>query len=102
MHLGASTGSWPSPQTHSLSPNLTWLPPYSGSSTLSPSLTPTGSRSPSLLRRPGPTATTRPSLTCANRARRAAISDHQHVATRSGAAFASRELLQHLGNSGLW
>ena len=43
--------------------NLTGMPPYSGRSTLSPSFTATGMRSPAMVRRPGPTAITVPWLT---------------------------------------
>ena len=54
----------PQPVSHSFWSIFTRLPPYSGSSTLSPSLTLMGIRSPSLLRLPGPTASTTPSFTC--------------------------------------
>jgi hypothetical protein len=45
-------------------PSFTGTPPNSGSSTLSPALTPTGISSPVRDLRPGPTATTDPSLIC--------------------------------------
>lgn len=50
--------------TYSLLSILTMAPPYSGSRTLSPSLTLTGMSAPSRVWRPGPTATTTPSFTC--------------------------------------
>ena len=54
-------------QAHSLPSSLTVVPPYSGRSTLSPSFTLTGMGAPSCrLRRPGPVATTLPSLICGN------------------------------------
>jgi len=52
--------------THSFvlsSSSLTLMPPNSGSSTLSPSFTLTGTREPSSVRRPGPVASTMPSFT---------------------------------------
>lgn len=48
--------------TYSFSPSLTWVPPYSGRRTVSPSLTETGINFPSLSLDPGPTATTLPEL----------------------------------------
>jgi hypothetical protein len=46
----------------SSSPSLIRLPPYSGNNTLSPTLTDTGTSVPSLVVKPGPTASTSPSL----------------------------------------
>ena len=50
--------------TYSLSPSLTWVPPYSGRRTVSPSLTETGINFPSLSLEPGPTAITLPEFNC--------------------------------------
>ena len=45
-----------------MSPSLTWVPPYSGKRTVSPSFTETGITFPDLSLDPGPTATTLPEL----------------------------------------
>lgn len=50
--------------------SLTWVPPYSGKRTLSPSLKATGIRFPFLSRVPGPTATTFPEFSCSQKRRR--------------------------------
>lgn len=70
-----------SQQTYSESSSLTLVPPYSGSSTLSPSLTLTGTMSPLRDLRPGPTARTVPWLIC-GAAGRHACSRHPDDAHR--------------------
>lgn len=55
--MSSSRNKW-----NSSAPSLTSEPPYSGSSTLSPTALCTGIRVPSMVRAPGPTATTSPSF----------------------------------------
>jgi hypothetical protein len=55
--MSSDRNSW-----NSSSFTLTVWPPYSGSSTVSPTLTSTGMSFPSCVRAPGPTATTLPSF----------------------------------------